>query len=228
VTFESSQATAEARIEGSSDSKQANFYIAICSNYPVPVPSFVYVPKAANVLKERTLHIRRLEAEMSEKNLWLQQAQDEHAELVRLHEQQRQELVSSNTWARDSDTKLKNALERIVALQEELDTQQRAALETVAAFQAQLTATEKDLEERTRWAQDLDRQLQEHGQHNTDELARCVELLDKAEATVVERTEWALRLQRELEQAQAVLAMVRASRWIKLGRMVHLGPELDT
>ena len=68
-------------------------------------------------------------------------------------------------------------------------------------------------------------------QHDVDrantELARCVELLDKAESTVVERTNWALQLQRDLEQAQAKLAMARASRWVKLGRMIKVGPELN-
>ncbi len=54
----------------------------------------------------------------------------------------------------------------------------------------------------------------------------CIQSLDKAEATVIERTEWAMRLNIEVQRLTALLEMVRASRWIKLGRQVGLGPEL--
>jgi hypothetical protein len=58
-------------------------------------------------------------------------------------------------------------------------------------------------------------------------LAETVRLLDDAEQTVVERTEWAQRLDAQLTQIHAQLAMIRQSRWIKLGRTVGLGPRLD-
>ena len=53
-------------------------------------------------------------------------------------------------------------------------------------------------------------------------------LLDRAEATVVERTVWAQRLQTRIEAIEAQLAMIRQSRWVKLGRAVGLGPRVDT
>ena len=58
------------------------------------------------------------------------------------------------------------------------------------------------------------------------ELAECVQLLDRAEATVVERTEWAQRLDAQVRELEARLAAVRASRWVRLGRAFGLGPEL--
>jgi len=51
-------------------------------------------------------------------------------------------------------------------------------------------------------------------------------LLDRAEATVIERTEWARRLEAELQATAAQLALVRQSRWLKLGRQIGLGPRL--
>ena len=99
-----------------------------------------------------------------------------------------------------------------------------------AGYQTHVDELQRDLETRTQWAQAIDAQLKTR----TDELAaqvaelgRCVALLDQAEATVVERTNWALRLQSELEQAQARLALAQSSRWIKLGRMLNVGPELN-
>ncbi len=94
-------------------------------------------------------------------------------------------------------------------------------------YEKQLRTLQTDLEERTKWAQDTEARMQHHVDQVTADLARCNDLLDKAESTVVERTNWALQLQRELEQAQAQLAMARASRWMKLGRMIKVGPELN-
>ena len=49
------------------------------------------------------------------------------------------------------------------------------------------------------------------------ELAECVRLLDRSEALVEERTRWAQRLETEL-------SLIRASRWLKLGSKLGLGP----
>jgi hypothetical protein len=181
----------------------------------------VYVPRAANVLKERAEHIRRLESELEIKNDWLAKAQSEHAELVALHEQQTQELKASNTWAAKLNENLKATADRVVALQDELDEQQRVALKTAQDYQAHLDETHRDLEARTRWARDLETQAKE----SSEQLTRCVALLDQAEATVVERTVWARDLQRQLEEVRTA---VRTSRWIKLGRIIRMGPELPS
>ncbi len=72
-----------------------------------------------------------------------------------------------------------------------------------------------ELEKSNAWARGLD-----------EKLAECARLLDRAEQTVIERTQWAQRLDRELLEARALLGSVRASRWVRLGRKVGLGPDL--
>lgn len=216
-----------AKVEQPSDPNDANFFLAVCSLQPLPVPSFIYIPRAANVLKERAEHIHRLEGELATKNRWLAESQAKHTELVSLHETQTQELKASNLWAGNTAAELRATLERVAQLQDELAEQHRTAVDSAAAYEAELERTRIDLEERTRWALELDAQVKAHTGDAT-ELARCVALLDQAEATVVERTNWALDLQRQLESAQALLAGVRASRWFQLGQKVHLGPELPS
>lgn len=209
VLFESEDTSgAEAQMEGASQGSDANFYIAICSSQPIEVASFVYVPKAANLLKERAKHILWLQSEVT-------QCQGERAELVALHAAQKTELEANNAWAKDLDAKYKSAGERIIQLQ-------NAAIQTATEFQGQLTSVEQELEKRTEWARGLEAELRDR----SEELARCVTLLDRAEATVVERTNTAIHLQSELDQAQARLAQARSSRWVKLGRRLNLGPEL--
>ena len=59
---------AEARIDGGGGSAEdAHFFIALCSRGQLPEPkSFVYVPKAANMLRERELHVEALERQLAE------------------------------------------------------------------------------------------------------------------------------------------------------------------
>ena len=228
MLFEGEQrGPAQAQLDGSSDPEAANFYIAICSERPIELPAFVYVPRAANLLKERSEHIERLESELATKNEWLAKAREEHAQLVAIHASQTRELEASNAWAQETDTRLRATLDRVATLQEELEEQQRAALEVAQQYETALKSAHGELEARTRWATSLDAEVHEL-QAQSAELARCVALLDHAEATVVERTNWALDLQRQLERAQAQLASARSSRWVKLGRMIHVGPELHS
>ncbi len=59
------------------------------------------------------------------------------------------------------------------------------------------------------------------------ELAETVRLLDAAEATVVERTRWAQELDARLQPLEAQFRLLRESRWLKLGKTVGLGPQVD-
>jgi SAM-dependent methyltransferase len=232
IVFQSERpGAAQAQLTGSGDPEAAHFYLAICSEQPVDVPALVYVPRAANLLKDRAEHIRRLELELSRKNEWLSKTQEEHAELVKLHASQTRELQASNAWALETDAKLRATLDRVATLQAELAEHQRTALQVAQQYENELKSAQGEVEARTRWAFALDSELKQRVheiQAQTAELARCVALLDQAEATVVERTNWALDLQRQLELAQAQIASARSSRWVKLGRIIHVGPELNS
>jgi hypothetical protein len=57
-------------------------------------------------------------------------------------------------------------------------------------------------------------------------LTEAAASLEQTERDLQERTVWALRLEEEKRQLEDQLNMVRASRWIKLGRKVGLGPAL--
>ncbi len=100
---------------------------------------------------------------------------------------------------------------------------QKAELERSNAWAQELDAKfHTELERMTQWATGLQAQLEAKGK----ELVECVRLLDIAESTVQERTAWALRLDSELNELHGQMSMIRASRWLKLGRTVGLGPVL--
>ena len=202
---------AEARIDGGGGTAEdAHFFLALCSRGPLPEPkSFVYVPKAANMLRERELHVEALERQLAE-------IKADRQALLELFRQQTRELEERNQWAQRLDTDLKTAGERIVALQTE-------AAELATGYQAQVARMEQEDQVKTEWARKASGELEAKCQ----ELAHCVGLLDAAEATVRERTIWAQTAEAQRAELAAQLEMIRASRWVKMGRTVGLGPDLS-
>lgn len=201
---------AEARIDGGGGGvEDAHFLIALCSRGPLPeAKSFVYVPKAANLLRERELHVEALQRQLAE-------IKSDRDALLNLHRQQTRELEQRNEWAQRLDDELKAAGDRIVALQKE-------AADLAAGYQAELTRLEQEDRIKTEWARKNSAELEAKCQ----ELAHCVGLLDTAEATVRERTVWAQTAEAARAELAAQLEMLRDSRWLKLGRQVGLGPKV--
>jgi len=196
----------------------ANFFVAICSQSPLPeLPPFVYVPAATNLLRERESHIHKLEAELIEVRRWLQETTSSRNELLTRHVALEREADDKALWAKQLESLLGAAQARVVELQDLNATQQAEAAGIIENLHVE---NHKNIE----WAQETGRKLE----HHLAELAKTVKLLDAAEITVVERTEWAQRLNAELEAERARIDAIRQSRWMKLGRTAGLGPKLDS
>jgi len=209
---------AEVRIDGGpAPPGESHFFVAVCARRPeTRHPAFVYIPSAANVLREREAHIALLEGELHQKNAWLEAAKQDLLELDRAHRNLAAELEERNHWAARLDRELAASGARIQELQEELAREQANAHAVVRSYEAKIVDLEREGLVKTEWAERL----------NT-ELAQCVEYLHQAEKTVEERTHWAQRLDAEVEQLRGKLALLEASRWVRLGRSVGLGPDAN-
>ena len=112
---------------------------------------------------------------------------------------------------------------RIAELQEELARDQENARQVVAGYNAKIAGLEQEGREKTQWALRSERR-------DPPRSARCCSetdaTLEQTEKELQERTAWALRLEDERRQLVDRLDMVRASRWVKLGRKVGIGPAL--
>ncbi|MBI2689120.1 MAG: methyltransferase domain-containing protein [Acidobacteria bacterium] len=216
---------ADVRLEGEpAQVDEAHFFIAVCAGQLMTgAPAFLYVPSAANVLRERERHIQRLEGELATKDGWLRESQEKHATLVELHDQQTAELKDRNAWAMDLNQQLQEAGNRITALQAELETEQAAATETVAAYEKEIKRVNAEQDAALAWGKTKETELL----RTQAELATCVELLDKAEKTVEERTLWAQSLDAEIVALRQQLDAVRGSRWMRLGRSIGVGPKVQ-
>jgi SAM-dependent methyltransferase len=230
VTFQPHEPgrTVEARIDaGEPAPDESHFFVAVCAHRrQMGNPTFVYVPRTANVLRERERHIALLEGELAAKDGWLEKAQADLAEFDRQHRELTEELERSNRWAEELNQELAQRRVRVAELQEELARDQGGARRMAEGYAAKVAALEEENREKTRWALETDARLTAELQTQTGHLARTVEELRRMEKELEERTAWALRLQEEAGRLEALVGVFRASRWVKLGRKVGLGPAV--
>ncbi len=215
----------EVRVDGGEiRPAESHFFVAVCAPRPqAGSPTFVYVPSAANVLRERETHIGLLESELRQKDQWLEEAKRELADLDREHRKVTAELEERNRWAERLNRELEVSGARVQQLQKELAGEQANAKAVVEGYESKIGELERENGVKTEWAQETARELAAKVQ----ELAQCVEYLHQAEAAAEERTRWAQGLLPELEQLRYRLGMLEASRWVRLGRSMGLGPALE-
>jgi predicted nucleic acid-binding Zn-ribbon protein len=221
-----SGSTAEVRVDrGDAAPDESHFFVAVCANRPqTGTPTYVYVPRAANILREREHHIELLRTELDEKNGWLADAQHDLAEMTRQYSKVEGELEKSNGWAADLNSQLEERGARVVGLQTELAEEQESGRRTVEGYEAKIGQLEADIQSKIKWATDVETALTAEIRKQTAELVKAVAALDRTDKELHERTGWALRLDREVADLSAQLELFRASRWVRLGRKVGLGP----
>ena len=208
------------------DPAAAHFFLALCGG-DAGARSFVFVPSAANLLRERELHIERLTSELGLKDKWLSDMTSQRDQLQMHHDATLTQLEERNRWAQALESELEETRRRVVELQEEFAGEQESARQVASAYESKIIELEQDVSEKATWAIETERRLTAELESKCSELGEAVRLLDKAEATVEERTRWAQDLNARLQSATAQLAMIRSSRWVKLGRAAGLGPQLD-
>jgi SAM-dependent methyltransferase len=250
VTFQPHEPgnTVEARVDASEPRPdESHFFVAVCAHRPqVGNPTFVYVPRTANVLRERERHIAALERELAVKDQWLDQAQKdlkefdrEHQKLLGMFGEQKEELERSNRWAESLNQEVLANRARVVELQDELAREQETGRQVAEGYEAKIREIEGDLAVKIAWAQDAEARLA----REIEDKKRAIEALHRTEA---ERDELQQEVERLLEEAQRFLreeveplreearrrgdlvTMYRSSRWVKLGRKVGLGPAVPT
>ncbi len=200
--------------------EEAHFFLALCSiDCPPQTRSFLYVPRAANLLREREQHIFLLQDDLAKTKTSLD-------ELIETQHRLQAHLEEHNRWALQLDQDRKAALQRIADLQNLVQAEQARAMEMAAAYQSTIDSLEDENRGKTQWALDTEKRLSAALAAKCDELAETVGLLDRAEATVIERTTWAQDLDRGLREAEAKLRMIADSSWVKLGRAAGVGPKV--
>ncbi len=199
------------------DLESAAFFVAVCGRAPLPhIPNYLYVPGTANVLRERALHIEKLTREVSDKSGELEAVHREHATLVNRFRVLENELLRSNEWAASLDQQLQTSGSRVQALQ--------AEVAHANAWAGGLTRESAD-----RALRIVDLQVELSASQKTAQ-----ETIERLEDELAARARWAGTLDAEIaglrtevergKRLDAQLATYRASRWMRLGKTLHVGP----
>lgn len=214
-----------ARLDSSGGTdEQAHFFVALCSKRPIERrQTFVYVPRAANVMREREEHIRLLEGELELNRQWLDQTRNERTQLLQALASQKAHLEEQNQWALGLEREWKAAQQHIVELHQSFAAEQKATRE---GYETKVAELEQDSRDKADWAIETERRLSREVEQLKAQIGELARLLDAADVTITERSTWAQGLQNQLSQTQAQLDSVRASRWLRTGRMFGVGPEL--
>jgi SAM-dependent methyltransferase len=214
VTFQPHEAghTVEVRVDaGDPAPDESHFFVAVCAHRrQLGNPTYVYVPRAANVLRERERHIALLEGELATKDEWLDKAQQDLAEFDRLSRQQKEELERSNQWADTLNQEIEERRARIVELQEEFAREQENARKVAEGYAAKFREQEEERERSDQWAEALNREIEERRARIVElqeEFAREQENARKAiegrEEELKRSNQWAEALNREIEERRA-------------------------
>lgn len=238
VVFHGAGATAAsaARVDGNPGLlEEAHFFIALCSLNPLPpFQSFIYVPNAANLLREREHHIKLLQDQLRRTQNWLSETQRDRDALLMEHRKELEAHAEQTRWAQQLEQQLTAAQTRIVDLQQEFAEQQQTATEAINAYSKQVRELESENDAKTRWALETDERLRAEIDRLGKELQKAVQALQEYDEALTDRTKWAQRLAEEKEALkvrkealEAQLNAVRASRWVRAGRMFGIGPVLQ-
>lgn len=166
----------EVRVDaGAPAADNAHFFVAVCAHRTqLGNPTFVFVPSAANVLRERERHIALLERELGAKDAWLDKAQRDLAEFSREHGKLMETM----------NREVQERRARVVELQEELERSNQWAAglnREVEETRARVVELQGELERSNAWAIGLNREIEE-------ERARIVRLEETL--TTVRSSRW--------------------------------------
>lgn len=209
--------SAELRLESKEENPaESHFFVGVCALRPqLGSPAFVFLPSTANILRERELHIEKLESEVAAKTRWLNELETEHKQAVdRIHALMA-EVDEKNAWAQRLNEELAEATERLTRMDETIRG-------IVAAYDAKIAELEKEMGSMVAWVRETEDRLAA----KSEELVQCLEMLHRTEQELEERTRWALDLDKARQNLESRLHLVQASRWYRLGRTFGLGPEL--
>ena len=203
----------ESRVENWTDRpEEAHFFLALCSHRTQATPGAVrYVPSAANVLREREHHIRKLAEEVALKNRAIDDLVQARDELMDLFAEQKDQLEERNRWAAN----LNQELERARTLIDNLEVEMR---EQARGYETKIDELEDDSRERTEWYEAKIAELERDCRERAEWAIRNEQLAE-------ERTKWAVDLDQRVHALEDRLRLILSSRWIRLGNALGIGPR---
>jgi SAM-dependent methyltransferase len=190
----------------------AQFYLAVCSHSALPpIPEYLYLAATGNVLSERARHINLLEQEIKTKTQWLNENTASLSALQAAHLVLEEELRQRSAWALEQTAHLEAQNQRLAGSLEEKCRELETAVNG-------LRDAEKLVEDRTRWAKDLD----SHNLVLRDRIAQLEEELTTSRECLNATREELDRSRGEMENLQRALDDTAFLRHQELGLLAGI------
>jgi ubiquinone/menaquinone biosynthesis C-methylase UbiE len=211
--------------------EHAHFFLAACSQSPLPASEvYAWIPASANLLRERERHISKLEGELAKKDAWLRHSVENHAELQRAHEETLAELQRQNEWAERLNQEMAERSTRMLAWIHDLEARIERGereIERLNAEREELAAWGRDLEVQIERGRFEIVRLNDHREELEADLAARAAWGQALDAQLRERSREVLDLRERLERLREERRLIAGSRWIRLGRKLNVGPEVN-
>jgi SAM-dependent methyltransferase len=198
--------------------RTANYFVAVCSKTAAVPPTydpFVYLPAAANFLREKDTHIKLLQAR--------------ERELVEMVRQQQREYDTQNQWCLALNRELQDTQKHYRALDEEFRERtlwaQRLSAE-ISQKDERIVSLQTEFDERTAWALRLDERIASLQAELEERTARALRLVEECQelrekvacagslsAEISQRDERITSLQAELEERTARALRLSLEHW---------------
>lgn len=221
-------------VSGDPAPETASFFLAVCGREPIAAnDAFAWVPRSANLLRERERHIVKLEEELAKKDAWLARSSADLESLQISHEATLAELVQRNDWAEGLNREVERAAAAIRELQDEAAARARwidslndeidRARAEFAREADRASGLERDLVARTEWARSIEADLDQRTRHVT-----ALQLqVEEHEAHLGRQRDLLARRAGEIARLQTERRVAAESKWMRLGRKFNLGPRFD-
>jgi chromosome segregation ATPase len=185
---------------------------------------YAWMPSNANLLRERERHIAKLEGELAQKDHWLRQSLESHAELQRAHEETLAELKRQNQWAEQLNQEMEERSARMLAWIHQLEQRIAVGDREIERLNAQARELEAELEARASWGRDLQLEInrlhayreQLEAELNAQigrgrlEIERLNAHREELEADLAARARWGQALDAQLQERSQQLLELRA------------------
>ena len=183
--------------------------------------------------EERGKRVEQLQGEVAQSVAWAKDREAEAEERAMRVVELQVELTEATAWATRRDAEAEERGERIVQLQSEVEQLssgivqlQREMAASSTGYEAAIQQWRREKEAADQWAMDTERRLSAERDAAREAFAgKEIELENSLQrlAALQAETEG---LRAQLAGATGQMDMIAQSRWVRLGRIVRIGPEI--
>jgi SAM-dependent methyltransferase len=186
------------------------------------------------LIAQRDSRVVELQDEVAKATEWARTRDEQIAQRDARVLELQDEVVQANEWAQAKSAEADERGERVVALQAEVEQASNWAqsldaerANVSAGYEAAIAQWTRDKEASDRWAIETEQRLSAERDQAREAFAASQIELEISQDRVASLEAQKGELQGKVAELERLVAMIAQSRWVKLGRAVRVGPEIE-